>query len=152
MGYASAVGMMVMDELAYAQERVDEHLTGVRTDLGRVERHVEQGQAWLRDMVGWLNLTDDDVMNLRQLMVEQRTEVDQLRAEMDAILRLNAEMVGYILRLQTAQQYGRNNPIIMEDSDEEMDEGSILGLLVEIVDTAPVERRVVDDQGESPKL
>ena len=47
MGYAAAVGTVVMDEVASVCERVEVRFTGVRTDLGIVENDA----AILKDRV-----------------------------------------------------------------------------------------------------
>ena len=46
MGYTSAVGTMLMDELAGVCERNEERFTGVRTDLGKVEEEIRKAHDW----------------------------------------------------------------------------------------------------------
>ena len=46
MGYTSAVGTMLMDEMAGICGRAEERFTGIRTDIGKVETELLKAQDW----------------------------------------------------------------------------------------------------------
>ena len=75
---------------------------------------------------------------------------------MDALLNLNTQMVGVITQLWVAVAHGRNNLIIIEDSNKEEGNGGDLGegLLREIVEdpAPPCNGQVVNDREESPEV
>ena len=46
MGYSATIGMVLMDELASVCKRNEERITGVRTDLGKVEEEIRKACDW----------------------------------------------------------------------------------------------------------
>ena len=164
MGYASTVGTMVLNEVAYVNKRSDQRMDAINTDLVRLERDVERGHDWSRRMTnevlalerGQADLEREQMdMNVEQAFM--RGEIDQMRQEMDGLLHLNQVMHDVILNLRVAIHHNRHNPIVVED-DEVVDVTGPLpvrireeDLLVEIIEETPP-RGVVDDRDSSPKL
>ena len=163
MGYAGAIGAMVLDEVAATNERSDNRMDAIVTDLGKVERDIEKGHDWSKDVTETLRGMEVDIGGVTASQAFMRGEVTRLRTEMDALLHLNHQLVDEIVRLRASvRRHGRDNPIVIEDSDDEgpetavEEEGSseeIPGehLLVEIVEETPA-REVVDDREESPEV
>ena len=46
MGYAGAIGMMLMDEMAGICGRAEERFTGIRTDIGKLEMELLKAHDW----------------------------------------------------------------------------------------------------------
>ena len=46
MGYTSAIGMMLMDEMAGICRRVEERFTGIWTDIGKLETELLKARDW----------------------------------------------------------------------------------------------------------
>ena len=68
MGYTSAVGMMLMDEVAGVCERNEVRFTEVRTDLGKVETDLDNARRWSGDVQEWV---DGQERILRQLLASR---------------------------------------------------------------------------------
>ena len=50
MGYTSAVGTMLIDEIAGTCERNETRFTSLRTDLGAVETEMATARNWSKDV------------------------------------------------------------------------------------------------------
>ena len=161
MGYSSAIGTMVLDEVAVVNEESERRMDVIVTDLGKVERDIEKGHDWSKDVTETLRGMEVDIGGVSASQAFTRGEVTRLRTEMDALLHLNHQLVDAIVELRAAVRHGRNNPIVIEDSDDEGPETAVEEegleeipgehLLVEIVDETPA-REIVDDREESPEV
>ena len=108
-----------------------------------------------------------DVAGLMVSTTFMRGEQDQMRREMDDLLQLNIRMHEVIMELRTVVHHGRDNPIMIEDDEEEVDEVVDVGLrspvslvrtlvkgdhtLVEIIEETPP-REIIDDWDSSPEV
>ena len=137
MGYSGAVGVMLMDKLAGVCERSEERFTEVRTDLGRVEQDVVRGRRWSAEAQEEITSLENRVRGLEAEKALMRGDIVRMREEMDALIRLNADMVAGINQIRVALVHNWANPIVVEDNEPAQE--------VEIVDDSEVE---VEGEGE----
>ena len=127
MGYTSAIGMMLMDEMAGVCGRVEEWFTGIRTDIGKLETELLKACNWSARVQEQINGLE---MHIHQLEASQRVmrlEMDEMAGNMNGLLELNRQMIQDILQLRMSQVHGRDNPIVVDDLSE-----------ADVLDTAPV--------------
>ena len=79
LGYATAVGTLVMNKLASTCERAEVRFTRVHTDLGIVENDTVIIRDQVRVMGDCLDGTDVELQRMRGNQVVIQDEVDQLR-------------------------------------------------------------------------
>ena len=166
MGYTAAVGTMLLDEVASLTERADARVEWVHTSVKVLERDLDRSRQWSARTEERIKQLEVELGGERAARAFMRGEMDRMRAELDGLLRINIAMTGVINDMRAAMQHGRNNPIVIDDDEESVDEG-------EVVDTAPVnlrpdryrlvpveelnveetpKREIVDDREESPEV
>ena len=127
MGYTSAVGTMLMDEMAGICGRAEERFTNIRMDIGKLEMELLKAHDWsarVQDQIDGLE------MHVYQLEVSRRVmreDMDEMMRNMNGLLELNQWMIQDILQLRMSQVHGQDNPIVVDDSSKE-----------DVLDTAPV--------------
>ena len=127
MGYTSAVGTMLMDEMAGICGRAEERFTGIRTDIGKLETELLKAQDWSARAQDQIDGLETHVHRLEASRRAMREDMDEMTRNMNGLLELNRQMISDILQLRMSQVHGRGNPIVVDDSSE----GDVL-------DTAPV--------------
>ena len=130
MGYTASVGVMILDEMAVVNEQAEGRLDALNTALVVAEDKITAGQEWSERHVRAVREMEVDVGGLLASTAFLRGEHDQMRREMDGLLQLNIRMHKVIMELRAAVRHGRDNPIVIEDDEEEQEEG-------EVVDAAP---------------
>jgi len=118
MEYTGAVGMMVMDELAYVHERTEAGMgmamNGIKREVTRVEDRVSEHETLIEEVQG----------DMTNLIASARTSAnieDALRIEVTGLRHL----VSQLLRRVTALEGRQEHPIEVEDdSDKEEAEES----------------------------
>ena len=115
MGYTSAVGTMLMDEIAGVCEQAKGRFTSIRTDIDKVETELEKACDWssraqnkidsLETLVHWLEGSQ------RMMMLE----MDEMIGNMNSLLELNWQMIQSIHQLRTSQVHGQDNLIVIDD-------------------------------------
>ena len=85
MGYAAAVGTMVLNEVAYVNERSDSRMDAINTDLGRLERDVERGRNRSRVMTNDATTLENRVNAVEGEQIDLGVEQAFMRGEMDRI-------------------------------------------------------------------
>ena len=129
MGYTASVGAMILDEMATVNEQAENRMDALNTALVVAEDKITAGQEWSERHVRAVREMEVDVGGLLASTAFLRGEHDRMRREMDGLLQLNIRMHEVIMELRAAVRHGRDNPIVIDD-DEEQEEG-------EIVDAAP---------------
>ena len=127
MGYTSAVGTMLMDEMAGICGRAEERFTGIRTDIGKLETELLKAQDWSARAQDQINGLETHVRRLEASRRAMREDMDEMTRNMNGLLELNWQMIRDILQLRMSVVHNRDNPIELDASSEE-----------DIVDTAPV--------------
>ena len=126
-GYASAIGTMLMDKMAGVCRRAEERFTSIRTDISKLETELLKACNWstrAQDQIDRLE------MHIRQLEASRRAmreDMDEMTRNMNGLLELNRQMIQDILQLRMSQVHGRDNLIVVDDSSKE-----------DVLDTAPV--------------
>jgi len=118
MEYTGAIGMMVMDKLAYVHERMERDMgtamNGIEQEVTRVDEAVVEHTTLITEVQG-------DVENLiagdrRRINVE-----DALRIEVTGLCHLVSQLLRRVMALEGRQDH----PIeIEDDSDDKEDSGS----------------------------
>ena len=128
MGYAGAIGTMLMDEVASVCGRVEERFTSIQMDIGKLEMELLKAHDWstrAQDQIDRLETLVHQLEGSQRLM---RLEMDKMVNNMNGLLELNWQMILDILQLRMGQVYGQDNLIVIDtDSSEE-----------DVLDTAPV--------------
>ena len=127
MGYSSAMGTMLMDEMAGICGRAEERFTGIWTDVGKLETELLKAQDWSAKAQDQINGLETHVCQLEASRRAMREDMDEMMRNMNSLLELNHQMIADILQLRMGLVHGRDNPIVVDDSSEE-----------DILDTAPV--------------
>ena len=126
MGYAGAVGMMLMDKVAGVCEQAEGHFTGIWTDIGKVETELEKAREWsarVQDEIDGLEVLVWCLEGSRQMM---RLEMDEMIGNMNSLLELNQQMIQSIHQLRTSQVHGWDNLIVINDKPPVVDTAPIL--------------------------
>jgi len=112
MEYSGAVGMMVMDELAYVHERTEAGMgtamNGIEREVTRVEDRVSEHETLIEEVQG-------DVGNLIAGARTSANIEDALRIEVTGLRHL----VSQLLRRVTALEGRQEHPIEVEDNSDE---------------------------------
>ena len=130
MGYTASVGAMILDKIAVVNEQAEGRLDTLNTVLVVAEDKITAGQEWSERHVAVVREMEVDVGGLLASTAFLRGEHDRMRREMDGLLQLNIRMHEVIMELRAAVRHGRDNPIMVDDDEEEQEEG-------EVVDAAP---------------
>ena len=141
---------MILNEVAFLNERSESWMDTIVTDLGKLERDVERGHTWSGDCTKAMRQMEVDIGGLMAQQAFMRGSMDKMRGEMDALLHLNGELVRSIVSFHASIRHGRDNPIVIKDDDEAVDTTPVDHSLVEIIEET-LEREVVDDREESPE-
>ena len=129
MGYTASVGAMILDEMATVNEQAENRMDALNTALVVAEDKITAGQEWSERHVRAVREMEVDVGGLLASTAFMRGEQDRMRREMDGLLQLNIRMHEVIMELRAAVRHGRDNPTMIDDNEEEQEEG-------EVVDTA----------------
>ena len=127
MGYTSAVGTMLMDEMAGICGRAEERFTSIRTDIGKLEMELLKARDWSTRAQDQIDGLETHVRRLEASRRVMREEMDEMTGNMNSLLELNRQMIRDILQLRMSLVHGQGNPIVVDDSSEE-----------DVLDTAPV--------------
>ena len=115
MGYATAIGVGVMEEVASVNERLDIQCDAIHTSVVTLQRDTERGHQWSRRVTDDLLDMHRTVEGNRAGLALMRGEMDRMRREMDGLLTLNIRMHEVIMELWAAVRHGPQNPIVVED-------------------------------------
>ena len=127
MGYAGAVGTMLMDEMAGVCGRAEERFTSIRMDIGKLETELSKAHDWSARVQDQINRLEMHVCRLEVSWRAMREDMDEMMRNMNGLLELNRQMIQDILQLRMSQVHGWDNPIVVDD----LSKGDIL-------DTTPV--------------
>ena len=127
MGYAGAVGTMLMDEMAGICGRAEERFTGIRMDIGKLETELLKAWDWSQRAQDHIDGLETHVRRLEASRRAMREDMDEMTRNMNGLLELNRQMIRDILQLRMSVVHNRDNPIVLDNSSEE-----------DVLDTAPV--------------
>ena len=127
MGYAGAVGTMLMDEMASVCGRAEERFTGIRTDIGKLELELLKAHDWSARAQDQIDRLETHIHWLEASRRVMREDMDEMTRNMNGLLELNRQMIRDILQLRMSVVHNRDNLIELDASSEE-----------DVVDTAPV--------------
>ena len=127
MGCTSAVGTMLMDEMAGVCGRAEERFTSIRTDIGKLETELLKAWDWSARAQDQIDGLETHVRRLEASKRAMREDMDEMMRNMNGLLELNRQMIQDILQLRMSMVHGRDNPIKLDNSSEE-----------DVLDTAPV--------------
>ena len=127
MGYSSAIGTMLMDEMAGICGRAEERFTGIRTDIGKLETELLKARDWSARAQDQIDGLETHVRRLEASRRAMREDMDEMTRNMNRLLELNRQMIRDILQLRMSVVHNWGNPIELDTSSEE-----------DVVDTAPV--------------
>ena len=82
MGYAAAVGTMVLNEVVYVNKRGDSRMDAINTSLTRLERDVEIGHGWSRRTTNKILELERGQAELEREQMDMNVEQGFMRAEM----------------------------------------------------------------------
>ena len=126
-GYTSAVGTMLMDEMVGICGRAEGRFTGIWTDIGKLETELLKAWDWSARAQDQINGLETHVRQLEVSRRAMREDMDEMTRNMNGLLELNRQMIQDILQLRMSVVHGRDNPIELGNLSDE-----------EVVDTAPV--------------
>ena len=112
MGYPSAIGAMVLDEVVWLNQQSKGRMDMIIMDLGKLERDVEQDYEWLREFTQSVRDMEEDIGGLMAPQAFMRGLMDRMQTEMDALLQSNLRIVETIPSLQAVVHHGQDDPII----------------------------------------
>ena len=138
MGYAGAIGTMLMDEVAGVCGRAEERFTGIRTDISKLETELLKACDWSAGVQNQIDGLEIHVHRLEASRRAMRVEMDTMVNNMNSLLELNCQMIQDILQLRMSQVHGWDNLIVVDDSSE----GDVLDTALVPV-PGPVEHRLV---------
>ena len=95
--------------------REEGRFTKVRTDLRRVEQDVARGRRWSAEAQEEITSLENRVRGLEAEKALMRGDIVRLREEMDALIRLNGQMVDGINQIRVSLVHNQANPIVVED-------------------------------------
>ena len=127
MGYTSAVGTMLMDEMAGICGRAEERFTSIRTDIGKLEMELLKARDWSTRVQDQIDGLETHVHRLEASRRVMREDMDETTRNMNSLLELNCQMIQDILQLRMSLVHNQDNPVVVDDSSEE-----------DVLDTAPV--------------
>ena len=127
MGYTSAIGTMLMDEMAGICGRAEERFTGIRTDISKLETELLKAWDWSARAQDQIDGLETHVHRLEASRRAMREDMDEMMRNMNGLLELNRQMIQDILQLRMSVVHNQGNPIELDTSSEE-----------DVVDTAPV--------------
>ena len=127
MGYTSAIGTMLMDEMAGICGRAEERFTGIQMDISKLETELLKAWDWSARAQDHIDGLETHMRRLEASRRAMREDMDKMTRNMNGLLELNCQMISDILQLRMDLVYGRNNPIVVDNSSK----GDVL-------DTAPV--------------
>ena len=119
MGYAGAVGTMLMDEMAGICGRAEERFTGIRTDIGKLETELLKAQDWSARAQDQIDGLETHVRQLEASRRAMREDMDEMTRNMNRLLELNRQMIRDILQLRMSVVHNRDNLIELDASSEE---------------------------------
>ena len=115
MGYSTAIGIVLMDELAGVCERNEERFTGVHTDLGKVEEELGKAQDWSTCVQEQVDALETNVRRLEASWRAMREEMRDLTSGMYLLVELNQRLMGDLRQLWVSQVHGHDNLIVVDD-------------------------------------
>ena len=119
MGYTSAVGMMLMDEMAGICERAEERFTGIRMDISKLETELLKARDWSARVQDQIDGLETHMHQLEVSRRAMREDMDEMMRNMNGLLELKQQMIQDILQLRMSQVHGRDNLIVVDDSSKE---------------------------------
>ena len=90
------------------------------------EDKITAGQEWLERHVAAVREIEVDIGGLLASTAFLRGEQDRMQREMDGLLQLNIRMHEVIMELRAAVRHGRDNLIVIDDNEEEQEEGEVV--------------------------
>ena len=118
MGYTSAIGTMLMDEMAGICGRVEERFTGIRTDISKLETELLKAWDWSARAQDQIDGLETHVRRLEASRRAMREDMDEMTRNMNGLLELNRRMIQDILQLRMSVVHDWDNPIELDDSSE----------------------------------
>ena len=122
LGYAAAVGTIVMDELASTCERAEARFTGVRTDIGILESDTAILKDRVRLLTERLEGYDNEFRRMRsnRIAIQDKVErleatVHEMRRDIGTLVHVNQMMHASLVDLTLSRRHGRDNPIVIDD-------------------------------------
>ena len=115
MGYSTAIGTVLMDELARVCERNEERFTGVHTDLGKVEEELGKARDWSTRIQEQVDALEMNVRRLEASRRAMREEMRDMTQGMYLLVELNQRLMGDLRQLRASQVHGCVNPIVVDD-------------------------------------
>ena len=106
MRYASAIGTMLMDEVAGICGRAEERFTGIRMDIGKLEMELLKACDWSTRAQDQIDGLEMHVRWLEASRRAMRIEMDTMVNNMNGLLELNQQMIQDILQLRMSQVHG----------------------------------------------
>ena len=119
MGYTSAIGTMLMDEMVGICGRAEERFTSIRTDIGKLEMELLKARNWSARVQDQIDGLETHVCWLEVSWRAMREDMDEMTWNMNGLLELNQQMIQDILQLRMSQVHSWDNPIVVDDSSEE---------------------------------
>jgi len=115
MEYSEAIGMMVMDELAYVHERME---TGLGMAMNGIEREVTRVEEMVTEHLTLIEEVQGDVGNLIAGARTSANIEDALWIEVMGLRHLVSQLMRRVMALEGRQEH----PIKVEDSSEDEDD------------------------------
>ena len=119
MGYTSAIGTMLMDEMVGICGRAEERFTGIQMDIGKLETELLKARDWSARAQDQIDGLETHVHRLEASKRAMREDMDKMMRNMNRLLELNRQMIRDILQLRISVVHNRDNPIELDDSSEE---------------------------------
>ena len=120
MGYSTAIGTVLMDELAGVCERNEERFTGIRTDLSKVEEEIGRAHDWSTRVQEQTDMLDVHVRRLDASRQAMREEIRDLTNGMYLLVELNQRLMGDLRQLRVSQVHGWNNLIVIDEPEDDV--------------------------------
>ena len=133
MGYTSAIGTMLMDEMAGICGRAEERFTGIRTDIGKLETELLKAWDWSARAQDQISGLETHVRRLEASRRAMREDMNEMTQNMNGLLELNRQMISDILQLRMGLVHGQDNLIVMDDSSKEDVVDTVLVLVPQLV-------------------
>ena len=90
-GYADAVGTMLMDEVASVCGRAEERFTSIRTDISKLEMELLKACDWSARAQDQIDGLETHVHWLEASKRAMREDMDEMTRNMNSLLELNSQ-------------------------------------------------------------
>ena len=100
MGYAGAMGTMLMDKVARVCKQAKGRFTGIQTDISKVETELGKARDWSSQAQDEIDWSWDEIAGLEVLVQRlegsqrmMQLEMDEMIGNMNSLLELNQQMI-----------------------------------------------------------